>query len=245
VDRAHGRYTIVEGILWVETATIFEPVELWSGFDDEERPLGWAMALFPSPIDDRLTALYSAASANESTIATLVSTTDGNQWERVGRSLAGIFDSSTIADVVAGGDGLLAVGASPGGEFVPTAAVFTSANGVEWTRVTPAGGEFGDAFMSDVVEVDRGFVAVGGDHFVTGLMAAWTSPDGHEWHRSASPNERIDPRTAFRYAETVEIEVAALVARGVDYDATREPTTVEATWKSTDGGKTWRRVVDH
>ena len=42
--------------------------------------LGYADNLFVSPDGDRLTVLYRRASLNESTVATLVTTTDGETW---------------------------------------------------------------------------------------------------------------------------------------------------------------------
>ncbi|MDH3250468.1 MAG: hypothetical protein OEQ47_15975, partial [Acidimicrobiia bacterium] len=126
--------------------------------------LGYADNLFPSPAGDRLTVLYRRASTNESTIATLVTTTDGETWVENAHPSQSLFDSSGIDAVIEGGDGLLAAGSSPGGEFVPTAAVFTSPDGLRWRRVTPTGGpDFDDKVIEDIARVGDRYIAVGGD----------------------------------------------------------------------------------
>ena len=99
--------------------------------------LGVVFAVFVAPNEDRVTLLYSRAAEAESRIATLVTTTDGETWEQGPSDSAALFDSSSIAAVIEGGPGLIAVGSSPGGEFVPTAAAFISRDGLNWTRATP------------------------------------------------------------------------------------------------------------
>ncbi len=159
------------------------------GFEQRGQ-LGSLRAVFASPDDDRVTLLYSRAAEAESTAATLVTTTDGLAWTTGPETSAALFDSSDVADVIRGGDGLLAVGASPGGEFVPTAAVFTSADGLEWRRVTPTTSDFEDKIMTAVAATPSGYVAVGGDFFETGLMTAWTSQDGISWRRRIPTRRR-------------------------------------------------------
>ena len=209
------------------------------GFEFSGQP-GWLEAIFPSPIDDRVTLLLSRAAEGESTIATLVTTTDGQNWTIAPDESAALFDNSGIADVIEGGDGLLAFGASPGGEAVPTAAVFTSPDGLSWTRVTPRNADYHNKVMTAVMAIDDYFVAVGGDFFETGLMTAWTSPDGITWTRSPHPDETTDPSVAFMTAEAVTSASDRIWAAGQDYDA-RRGSGLPALWVS-DNGKQWART---
>ncbi len=229
--------------LWSEDGRTWETLQLHEELDLElEGQLGNVQAIFNDPNGGRVTLLYSRAAENESTIATLVTTVDGTVWAAGPSGAAAHFDSSDIADVIAGGDGLLAVGASPGGEFVPTAAVFTSADGVVWRRVTPMSADFNDKIIGDVVATPHGFVAVGGDFFTTGLMTAWTSSDGIAWQRSPHPDESTDPSVAFMMAETATVQGDTVWAAGIDFDARRNDDGLLAFWMSGDGGLTWRRV---
>jgi hypothetical protein len=229
-----GGFSSIDGVVW-------EPLELAAGFGFEHAgQLGVVFAIFVSPHDDRVTLLYSAAAQAESRIATLVTTTDGKTWEQGPADSAALFDSSDISAVIEGGPGLIAVGASPGGEFVPSAAVFTSPNGLEWTRRTPRNADFNDKAMEDVMAVGAGFVAVGGDFFETGLMTAWTSPDGVEWSRSPHPPEETDPDVAFMTAQTVTQAGGLIWAAGLDSDA-RRGTGLPAMWASEDGFS-WSRM---
>lgn len=206
--------------------------------------LGYADNLFASPDTDRLTVLYRRAAEAESTIATLVTTTDGETWVENAHPSQSLFDSSGIASVIEGGDGLLAAGASPGGEFVPTAAVFTSPDGLRWRRVTPAGGpDFDDKVIEDVARVGDRYVAVGGDFFQTGLMTAWVSPDGFDWRRVPHPPEATDPSVAFMTGQAITVAEGYIWVSGQDFDARRPGVqAVPALWRSTDG-EAWERVT--
>lgn len=220
---------------WVE-------LELHDDFGYQEPfQLGSARAIFVSPDDDRVTVLFSRASLNESTEATLVSTTDGATWHRGPQASAQLFDSSTVASVIEGGPGLIAVGASPGGEFVPSAAVFTSPDGLEWTRVTPRDPDFDGKVMVDVLAVPGGYIAVGGDFEDTDLMTAWTSREAVNWARSPYPEEPSH-EFGFMTAEVVTSAGGSFWASGRDFDAAR-PGVQEfpALWRS-DDGVIWQRT---
>src|SRR5690606_31820736 len=93
-----------------------------------------------------------------------------------------------------GGDGLLAVGSSPGGEYVPTAAAWTSADGMTWRRVTPTGDGFEGCSAAAVTATPQGFTAVGGCLFTSRPMAAWSSPDGISWTPDQTPVSPEDPQ---------------------------------------------------
>ncbi len=205
--------------------------------------LGYADNLFVSPDGARLTVLFRRAAQAESTIANLVTTTDGETWVENAHPSQSLFDSSGIAAVIAGGDGLLAAGSSPGGEFVPTAAVFTSPDGLRWRRVTPAGGpDFDDKVIEDILQVGDRFIAVGGDFFETGLMTAWTSPNGYDWRRLPHPPETTDPSVAFMSGQALTVADGYIWVAGRDFDARRdEPQELPAIWRSPDG-EAWERL---
>lgn len=138
-----------------DDGTAWEPLNLTEDLGPgTSTQLGYLQAILPSA--DRVTLLFSQAALAESTIATLVTTTDGETWERASTEASMLFDNSTISSVVVGGDGLLAAGASPGGEFVPTAAVFTSGDGLAWRRVTPSSPDFDNKTITDVRPTDSG-----------------------------------------------------------------------------------------
>lgn len=210
---------------------------------EETFQLGFADDLFVSPAGDRLTVLYRRAAMNETTIATLVTTTDGETWVDNAHPSQSLFDSSGIATVIEGGDGLLGAGSSPGGEFVPTAAVFTSPDGLRWRRVTPPGGpDFDDRMMVDIARIGDRYIAVGGDFFQTGLMTTWVSPDGFEWRRLPPPPETTDPSVAYMTGHALTVADGHIWVSGEDFDARRSGLqAIPALWRSTDG-EAWERV---
>jgi hypothetical protein len=236
-----GWFARGEGALLVsDDGTGWTPLDLAAEFGyDYQGQLGFPAAIFASPDGERLIVLFSRASEAESTVATLAWTDDGASWTETALPA---FDSSTISVVVPGGDGLLAAGASPGGEFVPTAAVFTSEDGLEWRRVTPSDSDYTDKTISDLRWANGMFVAVGGDVFKNGLMTAWTSTDGIAWTRSPHPDETTDPSVAQMTGLRVTAFDGSLWAAGMDFDARRpEPQSHPALWRSDDGVE-WVRV---
>lgn len=199
---------------------------------------GNVMAIFAA--GDRLSVLLTTAAEGETTLARIVTTRDGVRWSD--GPDAGTFDSSEVAAVIAGGDGLLAVGASPAGEFVPTAAVWTSPDGQTWRKVTPQRADgLEEAFMMDVTELRGAFVAVGGDPFGSGLMASWTSPNGISWRRSPPPLGEVALENGWSQADSVTKIGDRLVASGFESAAGRERRPVM--WESFDGIE-WRRIEE-
>lgn len=213
----------------------------WTIDDDPAAVTFGIHAVFPAPDGSRVSALQLRPAPAEATVARMLTTTDGANWQDVTDESLQEFDSSSLAGVIPGGDGLMAFGAAPGGEFVPTAAVFTSRDGARWRRVTPMSSDYENKSITDIVRVDTGFVAVGGDYFATGLMTAWTSPDGINWSRAPDSSETIDPSTAFMTAERVTSTGGRLWAAGTDFDAARDPDELAALWVS-DDGRNWNRV---
>jgi hypothetical protein len=126
--------------------------------------------------------------------------TDGASWSRVPHDDA-IFNSGRISSVIVGGPGLVAVGAidehpdlSVGVGGGGDAAVWTSPDGVTWSRVSHDDAVFGGPghqWMSDVTIGGPGLVAVGWDE--TNGAAVWTSADGIVWSR-VPPSDLLSSR---------------------------------------------------
>ncbi len=225
------------GLLRSSDGRVWEPVEFLT---DEGYSKGYVDALFPT--EDRLTVLLQRGSEGESTIATLYTAIDGVTWQEGPAGAADLFDSAEVGDVIDTKDGLIAVGASPWGQFVPTAAVWTSPDGLDWRLVTPQGAGFLDAYMHTVTETDAGYVALGGSPFGTSLMAAWTSPDGTSWNRLPSPIGDAAAEHGYMEAYAITAIDTRLYAAGLDFDAGRSVDELPALWASTHA-PTWKRQV--
>ena len=203
---------------------------------DESEPL--ASASEPAASFDELLAeghprdetIVSAGSSSSSSLASAPA------WSRVsfGRAVAGGADQQTMVSVTAGGPGFVAVGyAASFGDAV--AAVWTSSDGVEWSRVAHDEAVFGASSqvrMRSVAVEGSGLVAVGvEDRGPMGPAAAvWTSVDGITWSRVP------DEGSVFLFSEMNSVAAGGpgLVAVGTnDSDA--------EVWTSVDGS-TWARV---
>jgi hypothetical protein len=142
--------------------------------------------------------------------------------------------------VIAGGPGLIAVGAASNGNDLD-AAVWTSTDGTSWQQVPDRSGVFGGAheqYMNSVVEAEGLFVGVGWDGSAgQGLDAAvWTSTDGVAWTQAKTQGTLFGGP-----GDQVILKAAgvgsAIVAVGYDTE-----TTDAAVWLS--DGTTWTRVSD-
>jgi len=89
---------------------------------------------------------------------------DGLTWTRVARDESGSLDGGQMNSVVVGDAGLVAVGwiGSVGGPN-SEAAVWTSLDGIIWSRVPHDEEAIGKGLMWDLVNTDRGLIAVGTD----------------------------------------------------------------------------------
>ena len=198
----------------------------------------YSPALFA--LGDRVTVLFSRASYAESTVAELWTTTDGVSWSQVTDGSAAVFDNGRVGDVLQVGDVLVAVGASPGGAYVPTAAAWISADGLTWERTTPSGEGFADDAMTGVVAADGGFVAVG-TCTDTNQMCSWRSDDGRTWVPEDVPAEDIDPSMAYLHALAVTAVGGDVYAIGTAYDPESSASGELRLWHRAPGG-TWERV---
>jgi hypothetical protein len=150
----------------------------------------------------------------------------GSTWTQVPDGP--VFSKAQISDVAVGPRGLVAVGsAQTGSEIGTDAALWTSPDGLHWTRL-PSQPDFADAAMNAIVAHGSGLVAVG-----QGALGAavWTSADGSHWARVADTAALHD---AGMYG--VASVSAGLVAVGYGHDSA-------AIWTSPDAA-TWTRVPD-
>jgi hypothetical protein len=118
--------------------------------------------------------------------AAVWTSTDGLAWSRVPHDEAALGgpNDQAMRSVVAGGPGLVAVGwDASGGDW--QAAVWTSSDGLVWSRVRHLGAVFGGASVIWSRAVGGpGMVAVGADGSGGDSDAAvWTSADGLAWSR--------------------------------------------------------------
>jgi hypothetical protein len=113
----------------------------------------------------------------------IYTSTDGDTWSRVPGDET-IFGPEwvNIHDVTAGGPGFVAVGGGPlePGDEPWAAWVWTSSDGLTWTRVPYYNEVFGDSSMHSVIATGDGLIAVGDS---AADAAAWTSQDGISWTR--------------------------------------------------------------
>ena len=100
---------------------------------------------------------------------------DGLTWTRVAGDESGSLDAGQMNSVAVGDSGLVAVGwiGRVGGPY-SDAAVWTSGDGIVWTRVPHDDEAIGSGLMCDLINTDSGLVAVGSDGmdaavWVTGL----------------------------------------------------------------------------
>lgn len=105
---------------------------------------------------------------------------DGEVWEM---TTGGIFAGTSLQAVAAGPGRIVAVGYDMGSGI--DAAIFTSDDGLGWSRVPHDDALFDDWVLRDVTWSGRDFVAVGNVSWqvenVPYEFAVWRSPDGLSW----------------------------------------------------------------
>ncbi len=187
-----------DGLTW-------SPVEMLPAPDGY--PFGNYVAVATS--GNRVTVVTQRLAGAESMAATLWTTTDGTTWQELGAGIphdtagvgdnpAVVFDNANLLRIIDHDGVLVAVGASPGGEFVPTAAAWTSTDALTWTPATVEAAD--QCYLVDVAETGSGLLGVGWCAS-TGNPAAWESSDGRSWHRVAAPQVDLDPGTASRLGD--------------------------------------------
>ena len=172
---------------------------------------------------------------------------DGITWSRVPNNEAAFvgedFQSMSMTSVATGGPGLVAVGLEFSYSTGQVAAVWTSSNGITWSRVPHDEEVFGSRGgfqqMLGVTVGGPGLVAVGWGGFNDREDAAvWTSSDGITWSRVPHDEEVFGSRGGFQQMLGVTVGGPGLVAVGRDWSGGDEDAAV---WTSSDG-ITWSRV---
>ena len=168
---------------------------------------------------------------------------DGIIWSRVSDDEAG-FDGpglQALFGVTAGGPGVVAVGSAESGDDDDDAAVWTSPDGITWSRVADDKAVFGGTGAQQMVRVTvggPGLVAVGSAESGDDDNAAvWTSPDGVTWSRVAD-DKAVFGGTGAQKILDVTAGRPGLVAVGRDRLGDDDNAAV---WTSPDG-VTWSRV---
>ena len=242
----------------VATTTSLPPVETAAPVDVSS--LGWARVAHDEAVfgggDDQvinsvvaegpgLVAVGSDASGGDLDAAVWTSS-DGLTWSRAAHDeeVFGGEDDQSMSRVIAGGPGLVAVGSDGTnlrGKNID-AAVWTSSDGITWSRVPHDDAVFGgdgDQVIKGVAVGGPGFVAVGSETIKFNVDAAvWTSPDGITWSR-VPHDEAVFGGTKDEAMLSVVAGGPGLVSvgsfgKGGDHDA--------IVWTSTDG-LTWSLVA--
>ncbi len=160
-------------------------------------------------------------------------------WSRVryDEAVFGKEFEQAMSSVTVGGPGLVAVGGAG-----TDAAVWTSPDGVTWSRVPNDGAVFTRAGMSSVTAWGLGLVAVGQDE---PNAAVWTSPDGVTWsrvpHDEAVFGGEVGSICGGAGMSSVTVGGPGLVAVGSDGSPDCDGGSDAAVWTSVDG-VTWSRV---
>ncbi len=181
---------------------------------------------------------------------------EGTTWSRVPHDEAvfGGKGRQEMVSVTASGSLLVAVGSdTSGGEL--DAAVWTSLDGLAWSRVPHDEAVFGgkgDQAMSSVIVGGPGWVAVGSDGFDDGVdrgqlgdwrrdflgdAAVWTSVDGMTWSR-VGYDETVFGGEGNQWMDDVTSTGSGLVAVGGDWSS---EAFAAAVWMSVDG-IAWSRI---
>jgi hypothetical protein len=184
--------------------------------------------------------------------AAVWSSVDGLTWSRVPHDEA-LFGGAAMTSVTAGGPGLVAVGAVGSGYDFEVAAVWTSVDGLTWSRVPHDEAVFGGGGqgMNSVTVGGPGLVAVGRDEPDINSngekcclrAAVWTSVDGIIWTR-VPDDEAVFDGPGGQEMNSVAAAGSGLVAVGDEQLGDDVPTgraKDAAVWTSVDG-ITWSRV---
>ncbi len=208
----------------------------WSEVPYDEAVFGGAEISKVTVGGPGLVAVGSAGSGDDRRMAVWTSV-DGITWARVAHDEA-VFGGPRMGmeSVTAGGPGLVAVGSGDPHDN-GDAVVWTSVDGITWSRVPHDEAVFGgrsDQQMTSVTVGGPGLVAVGWDLAGGDADAAvWTSPDGVTWSRVLH-DEEVFGGGSHQAMWHVTAGGPGLVAVGEDGSDV-------AVWTSVDG-ITWSRV---
>ena len=219
----------------------------WSRVPHDEAALGGESDQFVNDVTvggPGLVAVGHEGPLFADTDAAVWTSPDGITWSRAPHDEAvfGGENDQSMTSITAGGPGLVAVGRDSSGDD-SDAAVWTSADGITWSRVPHGEAVFGgenDQGMNSVTAGGLGLVAVGGDGSAEDEdAAAWISPNGITWSR-VPHDEAVFGGDSHQYMSDVRAGGPGLVAVGRDFDDT-SGARVAAVWTSPDG-RAWSRV---
>ena len=191
-----------------------------------------------------LVAVGSDWSNGDSDAAVWVSS-DGSSWHRVDDPGLTLPGHQTILGVITTAEGMVGVGSDDSSGDLD-AAVWTSADGLTWTRVDQE--SFGGTGLQRMVAISSaggsGLVAVGAAQAEDpdeGLDAAfWLSEDGLSWGRVTAPSFGGGGDQAI---QAVVVSGSTVIAVGQEFFADTGDFDA-AVWESSDGGVTWARATD-
>jgi hypothetical protein len=133
--------------------------------------------------DGRLVAVGVTTDENGEPIATVWTSVDGRQWERIEPDDTVFTPGTVMWDLTLGEHGYVAVGTDGDTD----AAIWQSPDGATWTRVDTAAQSFdGIVSLGSVTALDSGYITVGSQAFIDATgdwVTLWTSPDGVTWDR--------------------------------------------------------------
>ncbi len=161
---------------------------------------------------------------------------DSYQWSRVPYDDAAFGEGfeQGMEGVTVGGPGLVAVGQA--GAPTGAAAVWTSVDGISWSRVTHDGEVFNGGVMHSVTTAGPGLVAVG----TSDQAAVWASPDGYTWSRIPHDSAVFGSESSYTAMNSVAAFGSGVVAVGISSDFQVEDVKA-VVWISPDGIN-WSRI---
>ncbi len=161
--------------------------------------------------DGLLVAVGATLDENGEDIATVWTSVDGRQWERIEPDNTVFTPGTVMLDVALGEHGYVAVGTEDGTD----AAIWQSPDGATWARIDTASQSFdGIGSLDSVAALDAGYVTVGSRAWIngaSGVVTVWTSPDGVTW-------DRVHSITGGYASGVVVVDGSIAVSGGMPYD---------------------------
>jgi hypothetical protein len=198
------------------------------------------------PWDSGRVAVGVADSAGQVSAAVWISM-DGNSWSRVpdASGTLGGANNQVMRSVTVWKSGLVAVGWEIADENVD-GVIWTSPDGVDWTRVEDPEGVFGGdshQHIHDVAAGGPGLVAVGDDNSQGDLdVAIWSSEDAITWTQVSSDQAGMSG-PGDQLANSLKVSSEGQVLAG-GFTTTSQGGRDAAVWMSTNG-TVWSAMTQH
>jgi hypothetical protein len=229
-------WTSVDGIAWSQ---VLDVEEVFSGAGMEAVTSGGPGLVAVGR------SYFTRADGTDGNAAAVWTSTDGNVWSRVPQDEEAFGGPRNLGmhSVTAGGPGLVAVGSSDPHNGEDTA-VWTSVDGIVWSRVPHDEEVFGgpgEQNMTDVTAGGPGLVAVGWEYGAGADAAVWTSVDGITWSRVSHDEDLFGGTSHQAMWGVTNIDGIGVVAVGEDRSRNYGDGEA-AVWTSVDG-ITWTRGI--